>query len=407
MAVNNVHEGTTKILKYELLEKLPDPFLFRDGSRVKTKEDWTRRREEIYENVVDLQFGTMPPKPEFLEVEPLSYAMIETFRIRTGTRSNPVTFHMFLFKAKCAEKAPVVISGDLSFNRMFDKDMINSFTDNGINLVLFDRTELAPDIAAYNFDRFTDRDNGEYHLAAKIVEDLKTGNCGGQLKKAYPDYTFGTIGAWAWGYSRCVDALEILGCVDMDMVVFTGHSRGAKTAALAGAVDERARIVNPNAACSGGYSSYRIALDFEGLDGRMESGERLANIFHNFPAWLGQGMRDYVDDVTALPFDSHDFKAMIAPRVLFVSECSHDQWANPVGTWQTTEAAAEVFKFLGCEDNLIWNFRYGQHDQTQEDFDQLINVIQHVKDGKPLNDKFFRLPFPKMEKAYDWKCPEK
>ena len=132
MAVTPVHEGTTKILKYELLEKLSDPFLFRDGSRVKTREDWDRRRKEIYENVVDLQFGTMPPNPDFLEVEPLSYAMIETFRIRTGTGSNPVTFNMFLFKANCEEKAPVVISGDLSFFRMFDKDMIRSFTENGM-----------------------------------------------------------------------------------------------------------------------------------------------------------------------------------------------------------------------------------------------------------------------------------
>ena len=83
-----------------------------------------------------------------------------------------------------------------------------------------------------------------------------------------------------------------------------------------------------------------------------------------------------------------------------------DIMANPVGSYQTTEAAAEVFKFLGCEENLIWTYRCGGHGQTVEDMEKLVNVIKHVKQGEPLDDRFFKLPFKSFPPAYSWKCPE-
>lgn len=401
--MQEIHEGITNVVKYELLGKLPNPFIFNNGRMVKTVEDWQERRKEIYENVVDLQFGTMPPKPEFLEVEPLCFGSVHMFRIKTGTRKKPITFNMSLFKACKSSMAPVVITGDLCFGRMYNKEMIECFTKNDINLVMFNRTELAPDIAGYNLEyHVQSHDSGEYKLGKDILDVLEKGNCGGQVKEAYPEYSFGAIGAWAWGYSRCVDALEIIGNVDMNLIAFTGHSRGAKTAALAGVIDERAKIVNPNATCSGGYSSYRINIDVKLDDERVESSERLSNIFRHFPAWMGQGMKEYIGNEEKLPFDSHYFKAMIAPRILYVSEAAHDVMANPVGSYQTTEAAMEVYKFLGCEENLIWSFRCGGHDQNIEDIEKLINVINHVRNGESLNGDFFKLPFKKFEKAYEW-----
>ena len=50
----------------------------------------------------------------------------------------------------------------------FDKEYINTFIDNGINLVLFNRTELAPDIAGYNIDGLKNGTN-EKELA-KLAE---------------------------------------------------------------------------------------------------------------------------------------------------------------------------------------------------------------------------------------------
>lgn len=409
MKENEIHEGLLEITKYELVDKLPNPFIFCDGTEVKTKEDWQRRREEIFETAVTMHYGTMPPEPEFLEVEPYCFGgpgKPNCYRIITGTKESPVVFTMTVFKAETKEKAPAVICGDHCFGYVYDREYIRTFIDKEIHLVMFNRTEIAPDIAQYN-QRDMIPGTYESEAAKTIYEEVITKNCGGQLKKAYPEYTFGAVGAWAWGYSRCVDALEKLGFTDMNLIAFTGHSRGGKAAALAGVLDERAAIVNPNATCQGAYGSYRINIEAKAEDGSIEASEPLSNIFHHFPTWLGPEMKEYIGREAELPFDSHYLKALVAPRILFVSEAANDILANPVGSYQTTEAAAEVFKFLDCEENLLWYFRKGVHWHKVEDVAQLVNIIKHVQTGEPLNDRFFKLPFKKMEPAYDWKCPEK
>ena len=399
------YEKMLEITEYNLLEKLPDPFLFDDGTRVKTKEDWKKRRKEIYKTAIELQYGEIPPKPEVLKVEPVNFGYPCVYKITTGTEKKQFTFDMYVFKGTGEGKKPSVISGDLCFKYFFDKEYVHTFTDNGINFVAFNRTDLAPDIAAYNL-RALDRQSKEYQLARETLDKMEKGDPTGVLKETYPEYSFGTVAAWAWGYSRCVDALEILGFADMEYIAFTGHSRGGKTAALAGALDERAAIVNPNATCAGANGSYRIKIKAKGEEGTEKESEPFSNIYKHFPTWLGSKMRNYIDREELLPFDAHYLKALVAPRVLLVTEASHDIMANPVGSYQTTEAASEVYKFLGCEENLIWHFRSGTHYQTVEDITRLVNVIKHIKNGEPLNEKFFKLPFEELPPAYDFKCPE-
>ncbi|MBQ8026804.1 MAG: hypothetical protein IJ261_01655, partial [Clostridia bacterium] len=362
-----VNEDTLKITKYEVLGKLPDPFKFDDGCEVKTREDWGKRRKEIYKTAIELQYGTMPPEPEFLEVEKLSGwgGVNESYRITTGKRECPVSFVMYI-KGGCeGEKRPAVVDGDLCFGYPFDKKFISTFTDRNIMLVLFNRTELANDIQ-------------------------NEGRGKGQLYKAYPEYTFGALGAWAWGYSRCVDALEKLGYADMNCITFTGHSRGGKTAALAGALDERAAIVNPNETCAGSCSCYRVVMDAITETGEEKGNEELRDLWKNFPFWMGPELSDYCERVEELPFDCHFLKALIAPRVLFVSEAASDIWGNPIGSWHTTMAAKEVYKFLGAEDKLLWYFRNGKHFHEIEDVEMLVNVIEHFHSGAELYDNYFR-----------------
>ena len=373
-----------KITEYKVLGQLPDPFTFNDGTKLRTKEDWARRRKEIWEPTIELQYGTLPPKPEFLEVEPLYYGgrgKINSYRIITGTKAKPVYFTMMVMLPEEEGLWPAVVSGDLCFPYAFDIGYDKAFTDNNVALVVFNRCELAHDI---NTD----------------PQPRK-----GRLYETYPEYDFGALAAWAWGYSRCVDALEQLDIVDMRCIAFTGHSRGGKTAALAGAVDERAVIVNPNATCAGACGCYRLHVKGITEDGDELPSETLDGMTRSFPFWLGPKMAEYRHREEELPFDAHFLKALIAPRVLFVSEAASDMWSNPVGSWVTTMAAKEVYKFLDAEENILWYFRKGYHYQKVEDCLQLVNIIHHVKYGEELNDKFFKLPFEEQELNFDWRCP--
>ena len=55
-----------------VIKELPDLFLFSDGSRVKTKEDWARRREELKGLILYYEYGRLPPAPTNLAAKELS-----------------------------------------------------------------------------------------------------------------------------------------------------------------------------------------------------------------------------------------------------------------------------------------------------------------------------------------------
>lgn len=373
-----------KITSYEVLGKLPDPFIFEDGRRVKSVEDWEERRKELIKPVVELQYGDLIPEPEFLEITPLTYpnttGRMNIWRITSGTKERPVSFSIYAHKPEGDGPWPVVIDGDLCYSCMQDPAIAQMFVDHGIMLVAFNRTEIVP--------------------------DLRNPSRIGNLYGTYPELKFGALAAWAWGYSRTLDALFELGLVDPTSVTFTGLSRGAKTAMLAGVLDERATIVNAEATCAGASSCYRIHMSALKEDGEEARSETLKDIIHAFPDWFGPDLIQYEDDEAALPFDAHTMKALIAPRVFFDSQAKSDIWAGPVNTYQTDIAAREVWKLYGKPENILWYWRSGGHAHTSEDFDMLIQIIENQRFGAPLCDKFWKTPFDPPAPIYDWSCPE-
>ena len=373
-----------KITSYEVLGKLPDLFKFEDGRRVKSIADWRERRKEIYKDAVELQYGQTLPEPEVLELDPLcvpnATGRMNIWRITAGTKDKPVSFTMYAHKPAGNGPWPVVVDGDLCYGCMQDPEIAKKFLDKGIMLVAFNRCEIVPDIR----------------------NPKRTGN----LYETYADLTFGALMAWAWGYSRTLDALIQLGYADLSSVTFTGLSRGGKTALLAGVMDERATIVNPEATCAGGSSCYRIHMKALREDGTEARSETLKDIINAFPDWFGPGMKAYEDCEEKLPFDAHSLKALIAPRVFFDCQAKSDIWAGPVNTYQTSIAAREVWKLYGKPENVLWYWRSGGHAHTPEDFDMLIEVIERERHGTPLCDKFQKIPFEAPEPIHDWCCPE-
>lgn len=368
-----------KLTKYKVKGFLPNPFIFNSGNRVKDKKEWEIRKLELYDYAINLQFGGMPPEPEFLEVEHLNKGKNQsTYKIYTGTRENPISF-VFKFIKPISKNRPVIIDGDMCGEYFTKEGFLNCVLNNDIGFILFDRTELASDIGINQKQ--------------------------GQIYRTYKNGQFGVLSAWAWGYLRCIDAIYKLNLeeIDLNCITVTGHSRGGKATLIAGAVDNRIAIVNPNEACLCGGGCYRIEMEAKYNETNLWRSETLKDIWNENSSWIGNKMKNFIDKEESLPFDTHFLKALVAPRVLLVTEAVGDIWANPIGSWMTTIATKEIYKFLDNEENIYWSFREGMHYHKTEDMEKLVDIIKHIKDGEKLTKEYFLLPFDEPEIIFDWK----
>ena len=332
---------------------LPDLLQFADGRRVATPEDWPARRAELLEAILDIEYGHLPPAPERMAVsllhpnafKPVPGAGLAQYRLTT--RPGGISFTVALVTPPGTGPFPLIIDGDACWRFLTD-DILALAVRRGYAVAYFNRTELAPD--AYH----SRRDEGLY--------------------AAYPDGDFGALAAWAWGFHRVVDFALGLENIDGSRITATGHSRGGKTALLAGATDERIALTAPNNSGCGGAGCYRYP---------DEGGERLEDSIRMIPYWYSPRLRAYVGHETELPFDQHGVKALVAPRALLSTEALGDYWASPRGTRLTHAAAKDVYRLLGAEDRIGIVFREGGHDHGLPDWEVLLDFADRQFYGKP------------------------
>ena len=358
------------------IKELPDPFLMNNGRRVKTKADWKKRREEIKAMMLYYQYGHMPPAPKNVTAEVLSS---ETVYDGGATKKHillsmgpgrKIKVNVGIIIPKGKGPFPVILKND---SRIFNVPIAEEVVKRGYIVADYIRTDLDPDRKA----------------------------AVGPAQTAYPDYDWATLAVWAWGGMRVIDYLVTLDVVDKKRIAFTGHSRGGKTALLAGALDERIALVAPNGSGCGGAGCYR----FEGE--KSESLERITNP-RRFSYWFHLRFRDFADKETKLPFDQHFLKALVAPRALISVDALGDLWANPYGTQQSHRGAQPVFDFLGAGDKLGIYYRTGGHSQSKDDWRTLVDFADKIFFGKePASGKRFdKLPFADAPKPFSWSAPK-
>ncbi len=376
-----------------VIEGLPDPLVFQDGTQVKNRADWLRRRAEIVALIQYYEYGHLPPAPrnvvaETISSEPiLDGAATEKRLLMSMGPGRQIGVHVRMLiprhrsvslgkaqagvppsagSREASRPFPVIIINDNHQNghTPIDRELI----ERGYVLAIYNRTDLAPD-----------KENDPQRPP-------------GSARLAYPQYDWATLAIWAWGGMRVLDYLETLDWIDPAKVVITGHSRGGKVALLAGALDERFALVVPNGSGCGGTGSFRVRGE------RCETLELITDP-KRFSYWFHPRLRTFAGQVNRLPLDQHYLRALVAPRGLLSTDALGDAWGNPLGTQATFEAAQGVFDLLGAGDRQGQHFRPGGHDQLAEDWRALADFADRLFFAKPTERDFKQAPLDTAKAA--------
>lgn len=93
-----------------------------------------------------------------------------------------------------------------------------------------------------------------------------------------------------------------------------------------------------------------------------------------------------------MPVDSHMLIALSAPRPVFVTGGTRDQWADPKGQFLAAAAAGPVYRLLGREGlgvtdlppldtplvdgDIGWHYHSGGHSATPEDWQAFLRFLE-------------------------------
>lgn len=364
---------------------LPDPLKMADGKPVRDAKAWSKRRAEIL-NLYETQiYGRTPPNTpkvswQVAETDPKAREGAAVRRKVVGTiGTNPeaqkITV-MVTTPANAKKAAPVILLVNFgggppppagttargpAFNAHAEPALAAEILAHGWGYATVGYSDIQPDRA---------NTGSEAVMAMVAAAGSKSGA---------PD-DWGTIAVWSWGISRIVDYFETDKTIDAKRIAIFGHSRLGKTVLWAAAKDERIAAVFSS--CSGEMGAALARRDW---------GETVDDMAQNFGWQFAPALQQWAGRWNEMPVDAHMLIALSAPRPVFITGGTTDQWADPVGMFKAAVAAGPVYRVLGKKDlgttelppldtaltkgDLGWHYHTGGHTATPADWKAFVEFL--------------------------------
>jgi hypothetical protein len=368
---------------------------------VSSKEDWAKRRTEIYKIFQDEVYGISPvwngnfivgesaAKSPVAKDEPIRREV--KVKLKNGDRE--LDFTILIYLPHSAKPVPVFLGYNFGGNHSVSDDpgisitgswMMND-TEDGITANRATEAGRGKSASRWPVDEIVSRGYGLVTLYYGDIDPdfddgFRNGVHGLYDIKTGPS-TWGSISAWAWGLSRVMDYLVTDPAIDKGKVIVMGHSRLGKTALWAGAADERfAMVISNNSGCGGAALSKRIY------------GETVGTINSAFPHWFCDNYNKYNEKESNLPVDQHELIALIAPRPVYVASAEEDRWADPKGEFLSCVNASPVYRLLGYKGfpvtempsvnkpvmgDIGYHIRTGGHDVKLYDWQRYMDFADY------------------------------
>lgn len=371
--------------------ELPDVLTCQDGKRVATRKEWERkRRPELLRLFAEQEYGVGPTHPgtkvsyELLATNPDALGGLATqkqvrFTFQDTDGHQKEALLLLYLPAKAEKRVPVIIAYNFHGNQT---------TTLQPDVLFSPSMDTMKDAGSDAWGRGQQQSRWSYEMALERGYAVAT-MCYHDICPDKPSSPTGTIGTWAWGYSRIADYLQKHERrIDADRMVVMGHSRLGKTALWAGAQDERFKVViSNNSGCGGAALSKRVY------------GENIARITAAFPHWFTPAFNAYSENEAALPFDQHELLALIAPRHVYVASAKDDRWADPKGEYLSAYYAGPVFELYDMNPlpgppafpslpgdgsgvklhyDVAYHLRPGGHDVTPYDWQCYLDYCDKV-----------------------------
>ena len=332
--------------------ELTDLLAVAGDQKITTRQEWTKRREEIKQRL--MVFIGEPPKSK----PPLAGRITEETTHDTHTLQRIVfdtepgeSVPAFLLRPRNLRgKAPVVLCPHQT-TQAGKKEPAglagNPQLHSAVHLVQRGFVTFTYDAICF----------GERH-------DATSGHYGDAIPFYQKHPRWSLLGKMVWDLGRAIDYLETLDFVDATRIGSVGHSHGGITTLFAMAFDERLKAGASNC----GFDTFRI----DGNTWRWSRATALLprlGFYTSNPALNMDFYRAVPDsEVIQTPFEMHEMLSLIAPRPLFLST-SDDDFVFPNGGWSARRSLARirpVYQLLDADERLSSYFFDGGHNFSSD-----------------------------------------